>query len=98
MSIHENSRESHHEHENSGRGATYRKRIFNFLEAASEPKTDRQIFTALHIQDVNNARPEITRLKQTGRIEEVGKIKCPVTHRMVRVSQVRKPYEGLLFA
>ena len=82
--IHDNSRKSHHEHEDSGRGETYREQIVALLAETACPMTDRQILDTLNVKDVNNIRPEITRLKQAGRINEVGKIKCPITGKTVR--------------
>lgn len=88
--IHDNSRKSHREHEGSGRGATYRQKIKALLALTGRPMTDREILTALNVQDVNNIRPEITRLKQKGLIEECGKVKCPVTHKTVRTVQIKR--------
>ena len=96
--IHDNSRKSHKEHESSGLGNTYRKKIVALLTAAGVPMTDRQILNTLNVEDVNNIRPEITRLKQGGAIEECGKIKCPITGKTVRTVCIKKRYfNGFLF-
>ena len=52
--------------------------------------TDRAILDALNVQDVNNIRPEITRLKQKGLLEENGKIRCPTTGKTVRLIRIVK--------
>ena len=82
--IHENSTLSHEEHESSGKGASYRQRIVNLLTLLGEPMTDRELINALHATDVNNVRPEITRLKQRGVLRECGKVTCSTTGNTVR--------------
>jgi predicted HTH transcriptional regulator len=82
--IHEHSRLSYRENESSGKGETYRQRIVQLLTETGESMTDRQIIEALNVTDVNNIRPEITRLKQKGVLRESGKVKCPVTGKTVR--------------
>lgn len=47
--------------------------------------TDRDIIQTLQESDVNNVRPEITRLKQDGIIMECGEKTCPVTGKTVRL-------------
>ena len=81
--IHENSVISYAENEESGKGATYRQKIVSLLKETGRPMTDRQIFETLNT-DINNIRPEITRLKQAGILTEAGKVKCPVTKKTVR--------------
>lgn len=95
--IHDNSRESHRENESSGKGGTYRQKIINLLVLSGRAMTDRQIITALNVQDVNNIRPEITRLKQAGCLEEAGKTKCPITGKIVRTVRYKpkQPKETL---
>ena len=82
--IHEHSHQSHEEHESSGKGATFRQKIMNLLNSTDQYMTDREILDSLGVSDVNNIRPEITRLKQQGRIVEVGKIHCRTTGKLVR--------------
>ena len=89
--IHDNSRESHEDHESSGKGSTYRKKIQDLLRETGVPMTDRQIINILNVLDVNNIRPEITRLKQAGILEECGKVKCPVTKKTVRLVRIKPP-------
>jgi chromosome condensin MukBEF MukE localization factor len=47
--------------------------------------TDRQVKTILGFNDMNQVRPRITELIKLGLLEEVGKTKCPITCKMVRV-------------
>ena len=91
--IHINSVISHHEHEDSGKGASYRKKIIALLKESSVPMTDRQIQDCLNVEEKSNIQPEVTRLKQSGVLEECGRIKCPVTGKTVRVVQISKPKE-----
>lgn len=88
--IHDNSTKSYRENESSGKGETYRKKIVDLLTKANEPMTDRQIINTLEVQDVNNIRPEITRLKQAGVLIEAGKKKCPITGKTVRTVRIKK--------
>ena len=93
--IHENSRESHIEHESTGKGETYRRRIVELLKRMGKAMTDREIITALNVVDVNNIRPEITRLKQAGILQECGKVKCPITNKTVRTVRMAEFNETL---
>lgn len=95
--IHENSVESHIDHEEAGKGNTYRHQIINLLTYTQQHMTDRQIIDRLHVTDVNNIRPEITRLKQLGVISEVGKTKCPITGKTVRLVAIVPKGQGRLF-
>lgn len=95
--IHANSRLSLYENEIRGKGDTYRTKIYNLLADKDIPMTDRQIINALHVTDVNNIRPEITRLKQAGLLIEAGKAKCCETGKTVRMVRVNKKFCELLF-
>lgn len=95
--IHDNSRKSHEEHESTGKGETYRQMIVALLTRTGEDMTDRQILTTLNVTDVNNIRPEITRLKQRGVLKESGKIKCPVTGKTVRTVCIKTDFCETLF-
>lgn len=86
--IHENSRLSYAENEESGKGETFRQKIVSLLKQSGVPMTDRQVFETLDT-DINNIRPEITRLKQAGVLREVGKVKCPVTKKTVRTVRIK---------
>lgn len=88
--IHDNSRQSYKENEESGRGETYRQKIVALLSSTARPMTDRQIIDTLMVKDVNNIRPEITRLKQKGELRETGKVKCPITGKTVRTVCIKK--------
>lgn len=83
--IHENSIEAHKEHQGSGKGQTYRERIVELLTNTTRPMTDREIQYELGVAEKSNIQPEITRLKQKGRVAEVGKITCPSTGKKVRL-------------
>ena len=95
--IHQNSRDSYQENEAYGKGETFRNRIINLLTYTDRPMTDRQIINALRVEDVNNIRPEITRLKQQGVLIEAGKTKCPITGKTVRTVCIWKPGQRKLF-
>jgi len=91
--VHDNSTQSHLEHERSGRGESYRQKIIDLLITTGKSMTDREIFTTLGVEDVNNIRPEITRLKQKGTLVETGSIKCPVTGKKVRLVYIKNSLE-----
>lgn len=95
--IHENSTRSYKENEETGKGETFRRKIVNLLTATGGSMTDRQILNTLDVSDVNNIRPEITRLKQAGVLKETGKIKCPITGKTVRTVSIQKEFNGSLF-
>lgn len=88
--IHDNSRKSFRENEDSGKGETYRRKIVSLLTNINCAMTDRQILKALEAKDFNNIRPEITRLKQAGILEEAERVKCEETGKTVRTVQIRK--------
>lgn len=85
--IHENSAISYSEQNEAGRTEHFRKAIMRIL-SDGKPRTDRQVMAILKETDVNNVRPEITRLKQAGKIKEVGKVVCEYTGKKVRQVQV----------
>lgn len=85
---HENSPESLQGQVKKGKPFSYRRKVWEILSQRTEPMTDREIIETLHEQDVNNVRPEITRLKQDQLIMEVGKKKCPVTGKPVRLVRI----------
>ena len=83
--VHENSTASLNEEKKRGRPEIFRKKIWDFLFSIPYPSTDRRIMKALGEDDVNNIRPEITRLKQDGLIREAGKVACEFTGKKVRL-------------
>ncbi len=95
--IHDNSRQSYKENEKSGRGETYRQKIIELLTETGEELTDRQIMNVLNVTDVNNIRPEITRLKQKGVLRESGKVKCLITGKTVRTVCIQASFCESLF-
>jgi len=82
--LHPNSTASYKEHQTSGRAENFRRRIFNLISGSEKPLTDREIMQTLNEPEVNNIRPEITRLKQDELIVEVDKVECPCTRKRVR--------------
>jgi hypothetical protein len=91
--VHDNSTTSYDEHKGSGKAEIFRIKIYNLIVASSRGITDRQLLEALDESDVNNVRPEITRLKQDGLIEEIGKVQCERTGKAVRISApTGRPY------
>ena len=61
-----------------------RKRIWETLRDSNKPMTDRELMAELSEDDVNNVRPEVTRLKQDGLIRECEKKICQWTGKKVR--------------
>jgi hypothetical protein len=87
--IHENSVASHKEHENSGKGPSFRQRIINCLsQYAGKARTDREIMNELGVTDANSIRPSITQLKKKGAIEECGTMMCRWTGKRVRLVRI----------
>lgn len=87
--IHENSTRSLNEQRQSGRTEMFRKSIWQLLFDKKVALTDRQIMDALNESDVNNIRPEITRLKQDGLILELNvKVRCAKTGKSVRQTKI----------
>jgi hypothetical protein len=82
--LHENSTASLREQQASGASETFRRRVFETISTALVPMTDREVMEALGEAEVNNVRPEITRLKQDGLLVETGKTKCAWTGKQVR--------------
>lgn len=91
--IHENSNTSREEEKKSGRAGDYRRRIHEFLARTPLGATDRYVMNVLGVTDANLVRPEITRLKANGLVREIGKVKCIITGRVVRlVTATDVPY------
>ena len=84
MTLHQNSIDSYREEKELGNPKIFRIKILELLKTEGRPMTDREIFTALNETDVNNIRPEITRLIQRGNILEIDRVKCGVTRKTVR--------------
>lgn len=90
--IHENSTASYDEQKAKGKPDAFRKTIYNALKDWGR-MTDREVMVYLKEKDVNNVRPEITRLKQDGLIVEIGKARCKWTGKMVRITEISNlPY------
>lgn len=82
--IHPNSTLSHRQQKERGQTEHFRRRIWEILRDANRAMTDRELMDVLSEDDVNNVRPEVTRLKQDGLISEVGKTICKWTGKKVR--------------
>jgi hypothetical protein len=78
--MHEHSLWSHAAVDLSGRAAE----VCAALRRRGEAMTDREVCTALGSQDMNFARPSVTKLIDDGVLAEVGKVTCPTTGRRVR--------------
>jgi len=91
--IHPNSDLSYDEHKKSGKRDAWRKKAYEYLFVQGA-KSDREIINALEVEDVNNIRPEITRMIQEGILQECGKKICQFTGKRVRLSEVSAPYRG----
>jgi hypothetical protein len=62
--VHQNSRDSFELFKKNSQ-STFRFRIFELLKTQKRPMTDREIIDFFET-DMNNIRPEITRMKQEG--------------------------------
>ena len=87
--VHENSRKAYHEER-----PKLSKRCAEIMDAfymkPSFTHTDRWVMEFLSYRDMNAVRPRITELIDAGYLMEVGKIKCPVTGKTVRVVGIAK--------
>lgn len=91
--IHQNSTLSLQEQIDKGLTKKFRRAIFDLIKASAVPLTDRQLMQLLHETDVNNVRPEVTRLKQDGLLIETNKVTCQWTGKRVRqTTWTGKPY------
>jgi predicted transcriptional regulator len=61
------------------------KHIHNFFCEKQGLYTDRQVQVEMGFLEPNNVRPRITELIKSGLLEEVGKVKCNVTGKNVRI-------------
>jgi hypothetical protein len=78
--IHPNSRESWQRFEPKTRA----QQVLSVLRERSAPMTDREIANALGSQDMNYARPSVSRLIDEGKLRELPKVVCKTTGRKVR--------------
>lgn len=86
--IYENSTTSLVEQRQSGRTRHFRRAIFKILKESATALTDREVMELLKESDVNNVRPEITRMKADRLVKETGKTRCSFTGKKVRQSTV----------
>tara|TARA_R100000664_G_scaffold31617_1_gene45405 strand:- start:1416 stop:1766 length:351 start_codon:yes stop_codon:yes gene_type:complete len=54
------------------------------------PATDREIKKRIGFDDMNMVRPRITALIEDGLLEEIAKIRCDTTNRLVRLVAIAK--------
>ena len=82
--VHENSRKAYHEElPKLDRRCTA---IMELFARHPEPKTARQVKEMMGFKDMNGVAPRITKLVDAHKaLVEVGKVKCPVTGKTVRV-------------
>ena len=82
--VHENSRKAYHEElPKLDRRCTA---IMELFARHPEPKTVRQVKEMMGFKDMNGVAPRITKLVDVHKaLVEVGKVKCPVTGKTVRV-------------
>ncbi len=69
------------------------RRALAILEWITEygPHTDRGVMRGMGFTEPNSVRPRITELIEAGKLMEVCSRVCQVTHKRVRVVDVRKP-------
>tara|TARA_R100000773_G_C4220642_1_gene119372 strand:- start:3595 stop:3858 length:264 start_codon:yes stop_codon:yes gene_type:complete len=82
--MHENSLKAYRE---EGKKLSQRARqILAFFENAGPAWfTDREVKHGLEFEEMNQVRPRITELIERGILEEVGKTKCTLTKKQVRL-------------
>ena len=78
--IHRNSLDSWRELDMAPR----MKAVCDTLEEIGRPATDREVCDRLGSQDMNYARPAITRLVHDRVLQEAGQVQCEITGRTVR--------------
>jgi hypothetical protein len=66
------------------------KEILKYLEGTPRPQSDRDIRTAMGFTDMNHVRPRLTELIRVGLVFEVGRHRCAVTGKTVRIVLHRK--------
>jgi len=81
MTIHTNSFLAHRQLSNKQRR---RLLILSIYKNSNTPLTDREVAIRAGFKDMNKVRPRITEMKEEGILSEHGKIKSPVTKRLVR--------------
>ena len=82
--VHENSRKAYHE-ELPVFSARELAIMDVFRESGGFAMTDRTVMQRMGFTDKNSVSPRITELIDAGYLMEVGKVKCPMTGKTVRV-------------
>lgn len=62
------------------------------------PATDRQVMAGLGFADMNAIRPRITELMEARELVETGSTRCATTGKTVRMVDVPRNPQGLLFS
>jgi predicted HTH transcriptional regulator len=60
------------------------------------PHTDREVMEGMGFREPNAVRPRITELIESGRLMEVGNVRCPVTGKSVRRVDIRRARQAAL--
>ena len=93
MKPHPNSSASLAGERGNGRLGRRAEAVLIYLSASQDPRTDREVATALGFDDLNAVRPRITELLELGLVVETGSIVCPVTGKTVRMTRARTDAE-----
>lgn len=94
MNVHQNSIDAYYQEE--PRLSRRALAICDWLEVHG-PATDRQIMQALGFREPNAVRPRITELIDMSKVREVRSTRCPVTGKTVRVVDVPRAGQRVLF-
>lgn len=89
MSIHENSIQSYYDHINSGAKLKQVEKVLKFIEFCGE-HTAREVAASTAI-DYSDVKARVSELIKEGALEEVRRVRCPVSSKMVRVVDVIQP-------
>lgn len=71
--------------------------VLEFLQQCG-PATDRQVMLGLGFSEPNSVRPRITELMEAGLVIETGSTRCTTTGKTVRLVDVQRNPQGLLFS
>lgn len=94
--VHDNSIQTFYETEQDREKR--RAEVFEVYVKAGRSMTDREVCKALGYNDLNAVRPRCSELVDEGLLIEVGKTRCPITNRRVRLMRVREREAQMAFA
>lgn len=63
--------------------------ILDVFNAMRKPMTDREVMNRCYQSDMNYVRPRLTELLHHQVLEECGRVKCPITGKMVRELRIK---------